>query len=252
MTTAILIDDEQHCIDRLKHLITTHHEKEITFLGAFLTVEDGIKAIQELKPHLVFLDVQIHDRTGFDLLKSVDRTSFDVIFTTAYEKFAVQAFRFSALDYLLKPIDKDDLSFAIQKFKEKAIKNDTAARLEILFHNLKNIQGVSKKICVPVTTGLVFLEIDEIIRCESETNYTTLHLKDKKKLVVAKTLKEFEELLSDFRFFRIHNSHLINLTYIKAYNKGKGGFVTLTDNSTIEVSTRRKDDFLKAIQPGKF
>ncbi len=251
MVTVILIDDEQHCIERLTNLLTNQHNDEITLLGSFSTVEEGIKAIQELKPQLIFLDVQIHDKTGFDLLKAVDRTLFDVIFTTAYEKFAVQAFRFSALDYLLKPIDKDELAVAIQKFKEKTTKSDTAAKLDALFHNIKNIQGSSKKICVPVTSGMVFLETEEIIRCESEINYTTLHLKDKKKLVVAKTLKEFEELLSDYQFFRVHNSHLINLQYIKAYNKGKGGYVTLTDNSTVEVSTRRKDDFLKAIQSGK-
>jgi two-component system LytT family response regulator len=250
MIAAILVDDEQHCINRLSDLLLSNHATDIQLMGTFSTVEDGINAIDALKPKLVFLDVQIHDKTGFDLLKEVDRSLFDVIFTTAYEKFAVQAFKFSALDYLLKPVDKEDLALAIKKFKEKVSKNETSAKLDILFHNLKNIQGGSRKICVPVATGLVFLETDEIIRCESEVNYTTLYLKDKKKLVVAKTLKEFDEMLSDYNFFRIHNSHLINLNYIKAYNKGKGGFVTLTDNSQIEVSTRKKDDFLKAIQAG--
>ncbi len=248
MISAILIDDEQHCIHRLSDLLITNHAKDIQLMGNFSTVEEGITAIEALKPQLVFLDVQIHDKTGFDLLKSVNRSLFDVIFTTAYEKFAVQAFKFSALDFLLKPVDKDDLALAIEKFKDKTLKNETVAKLDILFHNLKNMQSGSRKICVPVTTGFVFLETDDIVRCESEINYTTIYLKDKKKLVVAKTLKDFEEMLTDYKFFRIHNSHLINLNYIKAYNKGKGGFVTLADNSQIEVSTRRKDDFLKAIQ----
>ena len=131
---------------------------------------------------------------------------------------------------------------------EKNKLNDTSAKLDTLFHNLKNIQGMSKKICVPVVTGLVFLEIADIIRCESEINYTTIFLKDKQKLVVAKTLKEFEEMLTEYNFFRVHNSHLINLAYIKSYNKGKGGFVTLSDSTSIEVSTRRKEDFIKAME----
>ena len=142
----------------------------------------------------------------------------------------------------------EDLGIAIAKIAEKMAKNDTSAKLDTLFHNLKNIQGMSKKICVPVVTGLVFLEIADIIRCESDINYTTFFLKDKQKLVVAKTLKEFEEMLVEYNFFRVHNSHLINLPYSKSYNKGKGGFVTLAHNSPIEGSTRRKDDFIKAIE----
>jgi two-component system, LytTR family, response regulator len=248
MIQAIIIDDEQHCIHRLTELLAKHHAHEIELMATFSTVEEGLKAMELLKPRLLFLDVQIHDKTGFDLLKKLGRADFDVIFTTAYEKFAVQAFKFSALDYLLKPVDADDLAAALAKFREKVTKNETAARLDILFHNLKAIQGGTKKICVPVAAGFTFLEVAEIVRCESEINYTTIYLRDKKKLMVAKTLKEFEEMLSEYNFFRVHNSHLINLAYIKSYNRGKGGFVTLADNSHVEVSTRRKDDFMKAIE----
>jgi two-component system, LytTR family, response regulator len=248
MIQAVIVDDEAHCIHRLTELLTLHHSSEINIIGAFSTVEDGLIAIKELKPHLLFLDVQIHDKTGFDLLKELGRSDFDVVFTTAFEKFAVQAFKFSALDYLLKPVDSEELAAAVSKFKAKQSMNETSAKLDILFHNLKTLQSGTKKICVPVATGFTFIEVAEIVRCESKINYTTLFLKDKKKLVVAKTLKEFEEMLSELNFFRVHNSHLINLNYIKSYNKGKGGFVTLTDNSEIEVSTRRKEDFLKAIQ----
>jgi two-component system, LytTR family, response regulator len=149
---------------------------------------------------------------------------------------------------LLKPIAADDLDAAVNKLKVKFSNNDVSLKLDSLFHNLKNMQGVSKKICVPVVTGIVFLDITDIIRCESDVNYTTIYLKDKQKLVVAKTLKEFEEMLAEYNFFRVHNSHLVNLAYIKSFNKGKGGFVTLADNTSIEVSTRRKEDFLKAIE----
>lgn len=248
MITAIIIDDEQHCIDRLDNLLKENHPDTINLAGAFRNIEEGILAIGKLRPQLVFLDVQINNSTGFDLLKQLTKIEFDIIFTTAYEKYAVQAIKFSALDYLLKPVTAEDLDLAIRKSADKRMANDTSTKLDTLFYNLRNIQGLSKKICVPVVTGFVFLEISDIIRCESEVNYTTFFLKDKQKLVVAKTLKEFEEMLTEYHFFRVHNSHLINLAFIKSYNKGKGGFVTLSDGSSVEVSTRRKDDFIKAIE----
>jgi two-component system, LytTR family, response regulator len=247
MIKTIIIDDEQHCIDRLSGLLINFHSENIRLTGTFSTVDEGASAINKLQPQLVFLDVEIHERTGFDLLKQVEKVNFEVIFTTAYDKYAVQAFKFSAIDYLLKPITPEDLSDAVNKVQDKISKNDTAVKLDTLFHNIKNIQGAGKKICVPVVTGLVFLDIAEIIRCESDINYTTIYMKDKQKLVVAKTLKEFEEMLTEYNFFRVHNSHLINLAFIKSYNKGKGGFLTLIDNSSIEVSTRRKDELMRKL-----
>jgi len=247
MIRAIIIDDEQHCIDRLLKLVETYSRGNIELLGAFHSVEEGLKAINQLKPQLVFLDVEINDKTGFDLLQQLSEINFEVIFTTAYDKYAVKAFKFSAIDYLLKPVDADDLNSAIIKFTEKFSQKDITQKFDALFHNLKNIQSASKKICVPVLSGFVFIQTSDIIRCQSEINYTTLFLKDKQKLLVAKTLKEFEEMLSDYNFYRVHNSHLVNLAYIKSYNKGKGGSVTMDDGSEIEVSTRRKDEFLKKL-----
>ncbi|MEP7319074.1 MAG: LytTR family DNA-binding domain-containing protein [Panacibacter sp.] len=247
MIRTIIVDDEQHCIDRLSGLLAQHCSSTIHLMDVFKTVEDGLNAIKKLQPDLVFLDVQIHDKTGFDLLKQLDEINFEVIFTTAHEKYAVQAFKFSAIDFLLKPVDADDLKQSVSKLTEKISKEESSKKMEVLFHNLKNMQGVSKRICVPVMTGLVFLQVNDIIRCESDINYTTIFLKDKQKLLVAKTLKEFEEMLTDYQFFRVHNSHLINLSYVKSYNKGKGGSVSMTDNSEIEVSTRRKDEFLKKL-----
>ncbi|MBV9960933.1 MAG: response regulator transcription factor [Parafilimonas sp.] len=247
MIRAIIIDDEQHCIDRLLKLVETYSRGNIELLGAFHSVEEGLKAINQLKPQLVFLDVEINDKTGFDLLQQLSEINFEVIFTTAYDKYAVKAFKFSAIDYLLKPVDADDLNSAIIKITEKFSQKDITQKFDALFHNLKNIQSASKKICVPVLSGFVFIQTSDIIRCQSEINYTTLFLKDKQKLLVAKTLKEFEEMLSDYNFYRVHNSHLVNLAYIKSYNKGKGGSVTMDDGSEIEVSTRRKDEFLKKL-----
>jgi len=246
MIKAIIIDDERHCINRLENILTEHYSNEVELTGSFEAVEEGLEAIKKLKPQLVFLDVEIHDKTGFDLLKQIPEIDFEVIFTTAYDKYAVQAFKFSAIDYLLKPVDADELQQALDKLKVKFSRNEMSQKLDALFHNLKNIKG-SKKICVPVLTGLIFVNVDDIVRCESNVNYTTLFTKDKQKILVAKTLKEFEELLGDYNFFRVHNSHLINLDYIKSYNKGKGGTVSMTDGSEIEVSTRRKEEFLKKL-----
>jgi two-component system, LytTR family, response regulator len=244
MITTVIVDDEQHCIDRLSGLLAQQFSRNIQVIGVFSAVDDALDGIKKLHPGLVFLDVQINDKTGFDLLLQSEHIDFEVIFTTAYDKYAVQAFKFSAIDYLLKPVEADDLKAALDKLNEKISKNDKSKKIEAL---LNNIQSASKRICVPVVNGLVFLQIADVIRCQSEVNYTNIFLKDKQKLLVAKTLKEFEEMLADYNFFRIHNSHLINLAYIKSYNKGKGGYVTMMDNSSIEVASRRKDEFLKKL-----
>lgn len=243
MIKAVIIDDEQHCIDRLVKLLAVNYSNTVTVTATADTVKEGVKAIKEHQPDLIFLDVQIHDRTGFDLLRECGKINFKIIFTTAYDRFAIQAIKFSAIGYLLKPIDEDDLASAIDKLKETSVEqtNSMAAVIESNFH-----QPVKKKkLTIPTGNELLFVNIDEIIRCHSDVNYTTIYKNDKQKIVVAKTLKEFEELLSDYDFFRIHNSDLINLAYIKSYNKGKGGSVILSDGTELEVSTRRKDDFLK-------
>jgi two-component system, LytTR family, response regulator len=190
MIRVIIIDDEQHCSDRLSSLLREDQSHSLKVEGSF------------------------------------------------------QAFKFSAIDYLLKPVDREDLKAAIGRLSDKIHKTNASKKIDTLIHNL---HGASKRICVPVVTGLVFLQVNDIIRCQSDVNYTTLYLRDRQKLVVAKTLKEFEELLTDYNFFRVHNSHLINLAYIKNYNKGKGGFLTMTDQSIVEVSTRRKEEFMKKL-----
>ncbi len=243
MIKAVIIDDEQHCIDRLAGLLNANHADTINVAGVATSVKEGIKLIKEQQPDLIFLDVQIHDRTGFDLLRECGPINFRIIFTTAYDKFAIQAIKFSAIGYLLKPIDEDDLKEAIDKTANNSIE-DTKAMTQVIENNI-NPQTKKKKITIPSGNELIFLNIDEIIRCHSDINYTTIYKADKQKIVVAKTLKEFEELLTDQDFFRIHNSDLINLAYIKSYNKGKGGSVILNDGTELEVSTRRKDDFLK-------
>lgn len=245
MIRTIIIDDEQHCTDRLSRLIQERGDKRVLLMDTFGSVEDGIAGIKRLRPDLVFLDVRLHDKTGFDLLQQLEEIPFGVIFTTAYEQFAVQAFKFSAIDYLLKPVDPDDLAAALDKLNETIALKEKARKLETLFYNLK---GKNKRITVPTITGYNYINVDDIIRCESDVNYTTIYTKDGAKLMVAKTLKEFEELLGGYGFFRVHNSHLINTACIKSYNKGKGGFITLSDDKQVEVSLRRKEAFLDYLQ----
>ena len=247
MIQAIIIDDEPHCIDWLGNLLCNEYQDRIEVTGTGNTVNEGIKLISNLRPELLFLDVQIGDKTGFDLLRQLNERSFDVIFTTAYDKYAIQAIKFSAIDYLLKPIDKDELELAVNKLFVEISRKTTTAKMNTLLHNLERKNDGLKKIMVPINTGFELLNVSDIIRCESHINYTTFHLKGNRKILVAKTLKEFEELLSDYNFFRIHNSHLVNLSSVKSYRKGKGGSVILSDETEIEVSSRRKDDFLKQL-----
>lgn len=244
MINAVLIDDEQHCIDRLKNLIATYLNTSVHIIGTFDNVDDAYTGIKTLSPDLIFLDIQIHRKTGFDLLNRFSGFTFDVIFTTAYEQYAIKAFKFSAVDYLLKPIDVDDLIASVKKISERG-KRHKNADYNLLDKNINNIRYHTKKITVPTLNGLEFLNVEDILHCKSDVNYTTIFMKNRSKLMVAKTLKEFERLLQDFNFFRVHNSHLVNLNYIKSYNKGKGGYLTLDDNTEIEVSTRRKEDFLQ-------
>lgn len=249
MIKAVIIDDEQHCTDRLKRLIQENCANSIKLAGDFNNVPDGAKGIKLLQPQLVFLDVQIHDKTGFDLLHQLPERNFDIIFTTAHEKYAVQAFRFSAIDYLLKPVEPEELVQAVSKLSPGRQSGEISKRVETLLENIDQLKQYTppKKIIVPTINGFELLPVIDILRCQSDINYTTIFIKDKQKLVVAKTLKEFEEMLGGYNFFRIHNSHLVNLAYVKSYQKGKGGSVIMVDGTEIEVSTRRKDDFLKKL-----
>lgn len=247
MINAIIVDDEQHCINRLNGLLHEHCGSSVRVLKSFNTVEAALAGSKQLQPDLVFLDMQIHDKTGFDLLNQINDINFDVIFTTAYEKYAVQAFKFSAVDYLLKPIDADELKQALDRLEARMSKIETARKIDALFSNMKATSAGTKRIGIHTVSGITYVPVSDIIRCESAINYTTVFMKDNRKLTVAKTLKEFEDMLADYNFFRVHNSHLVNLAFIKQYHKGKGGYISMSDHSEIEVSTRRKDDLLKKL-----
>lgn len=247
MVSAIIIDDEQSCIDRLSGLLQTYCAQTLRLAGTADSVAEGIQLVKNLRPALVFLDVQIGEETGFDLLRKLDDVSFEVIFTTAFEKYAVQAFKFSAVDYLLKPVDPDDLREAINKLQDKLSKQEMSKKLDVLFHNLKSLEGASKRITLPTLSGLVLVQVSDIVRCEADVNYTHIFLKNRQKMTVSRTLKDFADLLEDYNFYRVHHSHLVNLAHVVRYERGKGGFVTMIDGSQVEVSMRRKEEFLRKL-----
>lgn len=246
MLKVIIIDDEQHCVDRINKLLN-QHKKTIDIVEICTNVKDAKIAIESIKPDVIFLDIHLHKKTGFDLLKQFTTIDFEIIFTTAFDSYAINAFKFSALDYLLKPIDEDELNNTIKKIKDKVSLKDVSKKVEVLFHNLEEKTNQVKKIAVPTLEGLTFIKVTEIVRCQSDVNYTHIFLEGNKKITVAKTLKHFEDLLEPYNFFRTHNSHLINLSFVEKYVKGKGGYVLMSDRTHIEVAVRRKEDFINKL-----
>ena len=244
---AIIVDDEQHCIDALQTML----EKKcpgVNVTGSAKSVKDAKGLVDELQPDLVFLDVEMPYQNGFELLKLFEKVNFDVIFTTAYEQYALKAIKFNALDYLLKPFSVKELQDALEKFREKKanrLKDSGASPIDVFLQNMKTLQQTHKKIALPTINGLVLMPVQNIVRCESTGNYTRIFFTDKKNLMVSRPLKEFEELLSDVDFFRVHNSHLINMQQMQSYIQGEGGFALMSDGTQVEVSRRRKADFLK-------
>ncbi len=242
MIRAIIVDDEQHCIDRVLKLIS-NYDTNIEVIATCQTVDDAIKRTNELNPDLVFLDIEIHDKTGFDYLEQLGDYDFNLIFTTAFNDYAIKAFKYSAMDYLLKPIDQDDFVGAMERLNKRVTSTDTEIQIKMLLSNLKK-EDQKKTIRIPTTDGFEIIEIRDIIHCEADTSYTHIHTKDNKYLV-SKGIRFYEELLKDVNFFRVHNSYLVNVDHVKKYTKGKGGYVTMSNNTTIDVSTRKKEDFLK-------
>lgn len=246
MFSTVIIDDEQHCVDRLSRMLSDYH-CNIKLTGTYPSVQSGLEGIREAKPDLVFLDVMLKGVSGFELLKQLEQVNFELVFTTADKNFALNAFKFSALDFLLKPVAQEELYATMQKLQYKVDYKLLDHKIDALMHTIDNLKSSAKKIMVPTLEGFTRLDVHDVIRCQSDGNYTRLFLASKQVMVVSKTLKEFEEILSEYNFFRVHNSHLINLNWIKSYHKGKGGYVVLDDDTEIEISSRKKAHFLKIL-----
>jgi two-component system LytT family response regulator len=208
--------------------------------------KEAARLIHQFQPNVVFLDVEMRGETGFDILKAIGEVTFDVVFTTGHEKYALEAIRFSALDYLMKPILADELKRAISRVLEKGNEQDRHRHLDALVYNI-NYSNADKKIALPTMGGYEFVSISEVVHCEAKGNYTLFHLKNQSSLLVSRTLLEFENLLSNYHFIRIHHARLINLRHAARYVKGDGGLLIMSDGSEMEVSRRKKQDLIQAL-----
>ncbi|MEM7375671.1 MAG: LytTR family DNA-binding domain-containing protein [Bacteroidota bacterium] len=252
MLKAVLVEDEKNSQELIKDLINEYCEG-IEVVGIGGSVAEGLSVIAEHKPDILFLDIELPDGDGFQILEQTEYKDFEVIFTTAYDQYAMKAFKFSATDYLLKPVDIDELQSAVERVKTKANnepESDQSEKLSVLIQNIRQINQPLKRIVLPTSNGFTVVNPEDIIRCESDRNYTFIFLKDKRRILVSRTIKEYDEMLTDYNFFRIHQSHLINLHYLKNYTRGRGGYVELTDGTTLDVSARRKSEFLKRMAAG--
>ena len=251
MTTAILIDDDANLRAGMRQMLS-RYAPEIDVLGEAESVQSGVEAINLLQPQVIFLDIQLSDGTGFDLLEKLaemnGKISSQVVFITAHEQYAIKAFRFSALDFLLKPVDPEELQKVIYKIKNVLAKSDNYAHIDLLLENIRRKVDNFKRIALSTSDGIHLFEISDIIRCESEDNYTKFYIKNNKPILISKTLKEYEELLTEHGFERIHQSHLINLNYLKSYIKKDGGYVVMADNSHLPISQRKKERLQELIK----
>jgi len=245
MITAILIDDEKHCNQTLEIEIGRHCP-DVKILGSYTSGKEGLAAINSLQPNLVFLDIEMPWMNGFELLQKIEHLNFDVIFITAYDNYAIKAFRFSAIDYLLKPIQHQLLVSAIEKVKLKNNHNLPYEQLETLLHNMKN-NTENNRVVFSTSEGLEIVEIKDIVRCQSDNNYTYIYLSSGEHIFLSKTLKEVEQMIQSSTFIRVHQSHLVNINFIKRFVKGDGGYLLLKDDKQVSVSKSRREQLMHRI-----
>lgn len=247
MYTAVVIEDELFSRELLNKLIDSYCTTTIKVVALASTVLEGINAIQKYQPDIVFLDVELHTGTGFDVLLHFPEPFFDVIFTTAYNHYAVKAIKFSAVDYLLKPIDVNELQEAVEKLSEKRKSGIDTAALKSLITNLQKPTDRAQTITLSTSDGLEFVPLNEIIHIEANGPYSTFFLDNNRKIMVSKNLKEYEMLLKDYSFLRIHNSHIINIKAVKKMIKTDGGYAIMSNGAQLIISPKKKDEFLKMI-----
>lgn len=246
MIRTIIIEDEPVSRDMLT-LMLQRYKDDIELVDACSNPADGIESIAKHQPDLVFLDIQMPKMNGFDMLQKIGAINFEVIFTTAFDQYAINAIRISALDYLLKPVDDDDLAAAIDKCRLRMKQKMPNLQFENLFNNLTNKNPLDKTLALSASDGISFVKMADILRVEAQGRYAKFYLLNKETILVSKTLGDFEEVLSANQFFRIHDSAIVNLNHVKKFIRGDGGTIILSDNTELDVARRRKEDFVKLI-----
>lgn len=241
---ALIVEDEVRSRDFLKNLVEEFCP-QLAIAATASNVEEAVELINTLSPDIVFMDIEMQTGTGFDVLQQVNKRNFHVIFTTAYDHYAIKAIRFSAVDYLLKPINLEELQVAVNKAIDGIQKNEEGNRIELLIKNLRRPAGEDFSISLSTSDGIEFIQLATIIRLEANGPYTTFFMKDGRKIMVSKNLKEYELLLSDHGYFRVHNSHIINLKEVRKMVKTDGGYAVMNDDSMIAISPKKKDEFMQ-------
>jgi two-component system LytT family response regulator len=243
MIKVVLIDDEKNALEMLEWQLHNYCP-QVEIACICNTADKGIAAIRQHQPRLIFLDIEMPKKNGFEVLQQFPDPQFDVIFTTAYNQFALKAFRFAALDYLLKPIDADDLVAAVNRFEKKVLSNNFKQQLEILVQQFKQPGALPDKVSFSTQQAIHFVKPETILYCESDSNYTSLHFVDKTKMVISKTLKEVEEMLLHYHFLRVHNSFIINTREVSRYIKADGGAIEMSNGAQIPISRQKKDEVM--------
>lgn len=242
--SALIVEDEIHNRETLKSFLKEFCP-EVQLLDTAANVEEAIQKITHHRPELVFLDIELQTGTGFDVLQKVHHLNFHLIFTTAFEQYAIQAIKFSSIDYLLKPIDIDELVLAVQKAVKQLEQESRQSLFENLLNNLEKSPREAKKICLATSEGIEFIPTDQISHCEANGSYTDFFLTDGRKMMVSKNLKEYENMLTDLNFMRVHNSFLINLEEVKKFVRSEGGYIVMNGDQHVSISNSRREEFLK-------
>lgn len=246
MIRAIIIEDEKMSRETLRRMLEKYCPS-VEIVAEADGYRTGLEQIKKHDPDVIFLDIQMPDGSGFRLLEELDEVNFEVIFTTAFDQFAIKAIKYSALDYLLKPIIPQDLVDAIKKVERKRIETKKKKNLDVFLENIHSQEESNQKIVLSTSEMIHVINVDDIIRCESDNYYTYFFFTDGRKLLVSKTLKENEELLSNHNFIRPHKSHLVNVKYIKSFIRQEGGYIVMTDGSKIPVSRRKRDKIMETL-----
>jgi len=244
MIKAVILDDEKHSVETLKWKLENFCP-DVEIKSTFTHPEVALNYLQINDIDLLFIDIEMPHMNGFEVLHSLGSVNFDVIFTTAYDEFGIKAIKFSALDYLLKPIQTQELSQAVEKHKQKSAQKISPEQLKVLFSNIKEEKDVPIKIALATKESIEFVQPHEIIACEADSNYTWVFLSDGRKKLISKTLKEFEELLGEHHFFRSHHSHLVNTNHIKEYVRTEGGYLLMSNKLSIPVSRSKREEILR-------